>query len=325
MTDLSLSSIAGFTVVVQALLSGHTIVVSSSHAPRDLFRQIEHQKVTVLATVPAVLRALVKSPAAEEFGLSSLVLIGIGGGHVSPELALAAQRRFRCEVAIGYGSTELGGGVLMTRPYDSKLSKVQSVGRPFPGVAVSVRGSKNQECDVGSIGELWCKSPAKMVGYLTDDLGVSESGEDAGWYRTHDLAVREPDGTIRIVGRSDEMIIRGGRKISPNEIESCVLAACALLGATIVDIAAAGVRGRHDEDTIHLWIVPDSGSGLTADRVRSSAAQIGPVWLVPQRVHIVDDLPRSAGGEVSRRELVLGLTAAGKPTARSTLGEQLPH
>ena len=298
MTDLVPSSIGGLTILIQSLMSGHTLVMSAGHLPRKIMRTIEDYQVTMFATVPAVARALASSNAATEFDLSSLMIIGIGGGFVSPQLVKALREKFRCEIVIGYGSTELGGGVLATRPYDSLLTRTTTVGRPFPGVSVSIRDSNGAECVDGQSGDLWCETPGRMGSYL-DGPDPGESPERVGWFRTSDLAVRDADGAIRVIGRSDDMIIRGGRKIAPYEIETCLMEL-----ESLTDVAVAGVRESTGEDSIHAWVVLKAGSSPSATELRSQLSVDAPLWCIPQHWHFVEDIPRTPSGEVSRRLLV---------------------
>ena len=299
MTDLSLSTIAGFTVLVQALFSGHTFVLCVRHAPRELFQQIQNHRVSVFATVPAVVRALVNSGCDSDYDLSSLLMLGVGGGFMAPELVATARKRFRCEVAIGYGSTELGGGVLVTRPYDSLDVRMSTVGRPFPGVEVGIRDERGRECSPGVTGELWCKTPGRMVRYVGVEPQASSDGSDGSWFKTGDIAISGLNGMVCIVGRSDDMIIRGGRKIAPSEIESRLMAS-----GYLSDAAVAGVRDTSGEDAIHAWVVPVSDATFSKEALRSQVGSSAPAWLVPQYIHVMTELPKAQDGEVRRHLLV---------------------
>ena len=298
MTNLGESSISGWTLLIQALYSGHTIVLSRSHVPREIFRIIQERRVTMFATVPAVLRVLVASSAHVDYDLSSLMVVGVGGGFVPPELAESVRRRLSCEVAIGYGSTELGGGVLVTRPYDSLQARFGTVGRPFPGVSLSVRNAEGAECQEGVAGELWCRTPGGMTGYLDTPSTQARIDEEA-WFRTHDLAVREVGGTFRVVGRSDDMIVRGGRKIAPIEVERQLMTLDLLDGVVV-----AGIREPDGEDGVHAWVVLKPGIEVSAAGLRSRASSQLPPWCVPQYVHLVTGVPRTHAGDPWRRQLV---------------------
>ncbi len=300
MTDLSPTSVSGLILIVQALYSGHTLVLSVRHQPRELLEQIQCHHVSMFATVPAVLRALVNSGLADSYKLSALMVIGVGGGLVTSELVEEARDRFHCEVLVGYGSTELGGGVLVTRLSDSPSARSSTVGRPFPGVLVSIRDDQDKECAVGDVGELWCMTPGMMVGYIDGHLIDNDHlNEEPRWVKTHDLAELKRDGTVRIVGRSDDLIVRGGRKIAPAEIESHLLNA-----PGVFEAVAAGVRDQNGEDVIHVWIVPDPGATIAPTALRAAVASDAPPWLVPQHVHIVTELPKTSDGRVRRGELV---------------------
>jgi len=309
MTDLSPASIGGFTLICQSLYSGHTLVITDRHRPREIAEMIQRHRVSMFASVPAVIRALVSSTSLDQYRLSSLLVIGIGGGHVTDELAEATRAKFRCDVVVGYGSTELGGGVLVTSPGDSSQEGMSLGSHPVPGVVVSVRDAFSRECPIGTVGELWCKTPGRMAQYMDGEEEDSRTIKGSDWLRTHDLAVRRADDTIRIIGRSDHMILRGGRKISPYDVEQRLLQSEAIDEAVV-----AGIRELDGEDTIHAWVIPKTKDATTSTELRAWVSSRMPLWSIPRHIHFVSELPRTQAGEPLRKTLIEGQLRGLSPT-----------
>jgi long-chain acyl-CoA synthetase len=271
-------SMAGHQVLLGCLLLGHDLVTCRTFSPRRVLELLDTHRVHVLAGTPAVLELLLRVEDLSPYDLSSLLVIGIGGGPAPPELVERGRARFSCAVTIGYGSTELGGGVLATRLEDSLDSQARSVGRPFPGAAVRVVGDDGAELPAGETGELLCRT-----------------SEDEPWLRTGDLAVLHPDGSIGVVGRSDDLVIRGGSNVHPAEVERV---AAQLPG--VRRCAAVGVPVRGDQQ-LWLFVVGAPDRGL--DELRQHCRASLPPGKQPDRVRRVDELPTNEYGEVLRRRL----------------------
>lgn len=283
-------SIAGHQVLTGSLLLGHDLVTSRSFHPRRVLELVDTHRVNVLAGTPAVLELLLCVPDLAPYDLSSLLVIGVGGGPASPDLVDRARERFRCAVTVGYGSTELGGGVLATRLEDPLDTQAQTVGRPFPGTEVRVLDERGAEVSVGEPGELACRRADDHPDADPDDTG----GE---WVRMGDLAVRDARGDVRILGRKDDLIVRGGQNLHPQEVERVVerldgVASCAVIGVPV----------RGDEQA-WAYVRPADGQHVTAEQVRAQCrASLAP-YKQPDRVRLVDVLPVAESGEVRKRVL----------------------
>jgi len=137
-----------------------------------------------------------------------------------------------------------------------------------------------------------------MSYYLQTD--EPDGGPQAdGWLQTHDLAIRHADDTISILGRSDEMIIRGGRKIAPAEIEAVVQSVDA-----VADVAVAGIRNQDGEDDICAWIVLRDQAENTPAQLRKAIVEKSASCPMPQYIRLVSRLPRTRDGKVMRRTLI---------------------
>jgi acyl-CoA synthetase (AMP-forming)/AMP-acid ligase II len=307
-TPIPYYAIGGHEVLMGAVLGGHRLVAMETFHPRRVMEAIQRERVTVFPATPAMVESVLSLPDFGRFDLSALLVVGLGGAPASPELVQRAQSRFGCSVTIGYGSTELGGGVLVTRIYDSDDVKRQTVGRPFPGTDVRIVDDGGNEVPSGVTGELTCRSETVMTRYaiVADDAAPPL---DDGWYRTGDLAVRDKDGNLRIVGRRDDMIIRAGYKIQPAEIER-------VLGelAGVRESAVVGVPAPKVGQQVWAFAVPEPGAaGIDREALLAHCRANLSVHKIPDHLRICETLPTTPLGKVQRYRLTqMALAEAGR-------------
>ena len=313
-TPIPYYAIGGHEVLMGAVLGGHRLVAMETFHPRRVMEAIQRERVTVFPATPAMVESVLSLPDFDRFDLSALLVVGLGGAPASPELVQRAQSRFGCSVTIGYGSTELGGGVLVTRIYDSDDVKRQTVGRPFPGTDVRIVDEDGNEVPAGVTGELTCRSETVMTRYalVADDTAPPL---DDGWYRTGDLAVRDKDGNLRIVGRRDDMIIRAGYKIQPAEIEQ-------VLGelAGVRESAMVGVPAPKVGQQVWAFAVPEPGAaGIDREALLAHCRANLSVHKIPDHLRICETLPTTPLGKVQRYRLTqMALAEAGRDQDEAT-------
>jgi malonyl-CoA/methylmalonyl-CoA synthetase len=230
---------------------------------------------------------------------------GVGAARllVSGSAALPATDHERITAATGrrvverYGMTEtlMNCGVRV-----SGERRPGVVGPPLPGVELRLvddSGVPFAADDSESVGEIEVRGPNLFLGYLNRPDATEAALRD-GWFRTGDMAVRDPDGYVRIVGRrATDLIKSGGYKIGAGEIENALL--------EHPGVAEAAVTGEPDEDLgerIVAWIVP-AGSTPTADELADHVARLLSPHKRPRVVHYLDALPRNDMGKVLKRAL----------------------
>lgn len=213
----------------------------------------------------------------------------------------------RARVASIYALTE-GGAASFVNLRDPGVS---SIGRPVDGTSVRVVDDRGREVPDGQLGEIAIRSGSAPLSYLTDRALNEESFVD-GWTRTGDLGQRQPDGSVRLVGRAREQIIIGGGRLSPQAVE-------AILARKLppeAEFAVVGVQGAGRSDAIVVFLVGTEGAPET-ERVRATLLALkGP--FAPAHVQVVADIPRTALGKPVRRDLLALLPPAG------VAGERLP-
>ncbi|MBB5850108.1 acyl-CoA synthetase [Amycolatopsis umgeniensis] len=227
---------------------------------------------------------------------------GVGAARllVSGSAALPATDHERITAATGqrvverYGMTEtlMNCGVHATGD-----RRPGSVGPPVPGVELRLVDDSGAPLDGETVGEIEVRGPNLFLGYLNRP-DATEAALHDGWFRTGDMAMRDPDGYVRIVGRrATDLIKSGGYKIGAGEIENALL--------EHPGVAEAAVTGEPDEDLgerIVAWIVPDGPKPTAAELADHVAGLLSP-HKRPRVVHYLEALPRNEMGKVLKRAL----------------------
>jgi fatty-acyl-CoA synthase len=159
----------------------------------------------------------------------------------------------------------------------------------------------------GETGELCTRGYLVMRGYWEDPVSTAEAVDGSGWMHTGDLAVMQDDGYVRIVGRSKDMIIRGGENVYPREIEEFLYTHPA-----IADVQVVGVPDPKYGEEICAWVILHAGTEATDDDVRAFCRGKIATYKIPRYIRFVDAFPTTVTGKVQKfriRELAAeGLT-----------------
>jgi malonyl-CoA/methylmalonyl-CoA synthetase len=233
--------------------------------------------------VPTMYHRLAQSSRVGE--LARLRLCVSGSAALPAELHRAVAKRGGQQVLERYGMTETLMNV--SNPYDGER-RAGSVGFPLPGV--ELRLSNGEE------GEILLRGPNVFAGYWERPQATAESFND-GWFRTGDLGRRDPDGYLRILGRSKELIITGGLNVYPREVEDVLLA-----HPSVAEVAVVGTPSDEWGEVVTAFVVPANDEPTPAALVAFAAEQLAP-FKRPRRIHYVDSLPRNALGKVLKHEL----------------------
>ncbi len=264
----------------------------------DALRTIAAERMPSIGGVAAQLALMVRSPEVDRHDWDHVRTIVVGGAASPPALVAAARERFGAAYSIRYSSTESGGcgtGTAFDADDDEALT---TVGRPRPGVEVSVRDSDGRPLATDEVGELWLRSPTQMSGYWRDPEATAATLVE-GWLRTGDLARIDHRGLVRLAGRAKEMYIRGGYNVYPAEVEAALAAHPAVAEVAVVprpdpvmgEVGVAVVVPRH----------PGAPPAL-ADLRAYLAARLA-AYKLPEAVLVVDELPLTPMQKVDRRSL----------------------
>jgi len=203
------------------------------------------------------------------------------------------------QITIGYGQTEASPIITMTSVDDPLEVRVGTVGRPIPGLEVRlIDPATRREVAPGATGELCVRGHCVMAGYYHNPEATARVLDPEGWLATGDLSRRRDDGNYRIVGRSKELVIRGGENIYPPEVEEFLHRHPAL-----AEVAVVGLPDAHYGEVLSAWVVPKTGMTLTAEDLRSFCKGQIAHFKIPQYVQVVEQLPRTVTGKVRKHVL----------------------
>ncbi|HVX77480.1 MAG TPA: fatty acid--CoA ligase family protein [Bradyrhizobium sp.] len=295
---LQLNFIFGLWACLLSIESGADIGLIPKFSAETAGRWLD-SGATVLAAVPTMLRTLLAGtpPAAPRLRMI------LAGGEVMPPALNAKVSAIWPSAGIYdlYGSTETGSCDFCLDAA-GQIPGRGSIGVPTSNVAFRIRKSDGTLAPHGEAGELEIASPYSMLGYL-DDPDLTKASFNDGYFRSGDLARIRSDGRTEIVGRSKEIISRGGNKVSPLELDHLL--------SSHPDVAVALCTGVPDErlgETIHAMVVLNPGACLAeADLLRWASGRIERFKL-PEKIHFCDALPIGNTGKANRtaaRQLIL--------------------
>ncbi|HEX7300969.1 MAG TPA: AMP-binding protein [Solirubrobacteraceae bacterium] len=258
------------------------------------------ERVTSLYGVPTMFIAMLEHDDFDAFDLGSL-RTGIMAGSPCPieVMKKVVDRMHMSEVAICYGMTETSPVSTQTRVDDPLERRVGSVGRVGPHVEVKVIDPESGlVVERGEPGELCTRGYSVMLGYWQDPERTGEALDGAGWMHTGDLATMDDDGYLNIVGRSKDMVIRGGENIYPREIEEFLYAV-----EGVADVQVVGVPDERYGEELCAFVAARPGADLDEDAVRDFCRDRLAHFKVPRYVLFTDEFPMTVTGKVQKFKL----------------------
>jgi acyl-CoA synthetase (AMP-forming)/AMP-acid ligase II len=285
MMSVPLFHIGGTLGLLITLYSGRSMVILPRFDAGVWLRAVEEYRVSQTFVVPTMLRRILDHPDFTTRDVGSLVSLSYGAAPAQPELIKRAVAALP-GVAFSnvFGQTETLGAYAALSPDDHRAGrKLDSVGRPFPGVEVRVVDVETQEdVGVGRVGE----AVVRAAQNITSD-----------WLPTGDLVLVDDEGYLFVKGRVKDTINRGGEKFGPVEIETVLRT---LPG--VVEAAVAGVPDDELGERVGVLIVGDKS--LTAEAVKAHSARELARYKVPEIIVFVDELPYNRYGKIPRAAVV---------------------
>jgi fatty-acyl-CoA synthase len=292
LTVLPMFHVGGLCIqTLPALHAGARVLLHPRFHPGETLAALAAERPTLTLQVPATMKALVEHPAWSATDLSCLRAVWAGSSLLPPALVEAFPAR-GVPVCNVYGATETGPFSVALPPAHA-IDHVGSCGWPAPGVEARLGPP------LGDAAELLLRGPA-IVRHYWPQLAACD---DEGWFATGDLAQRDGDGSLRIVGRARDLIISGGENVHPAEVEQALaqhpaVAECAAFGLPDARwgevVAVAVVRGRGGE----------AGEAELVAHLQRQLAR----FKVPRRWFFVEQLPKTALGKVQRGVLARELS-----------------
>ncbi|HEX3980261.1 MAG TPA: class I adenylate-forming enzyme family protein [Acidimicrobiales bacterium] len=292
-----------------------TVITPTPWRAADAVRIMDRERITVAQGVPTQWSLVLAQPGLDTADVSALRIAGTGASRVPAELVAAMRERLGVPVVVRYTSTEasLGTG---TVPGDPDEVVATTVGRPVPGVQLSIADDGGRALPAGEVGRVRLRSAAVMRGYwggppvgpgaggvVYDQAATRAVLSDDGWLTTGDFGFADPGGCLQLVGRVNELYIRGGYNVYPAEVEAVLgghpgVAQVAVVGGPDPVLGEIGVAF-----VVPSAEVPADETALLAGLQRLARASLAD-YKAPDRMVVVDHLPLTPMLKVDKRTLL---------------------
>jgi fatty-acyl-CoA synthase len=276
------------------------VIPAPSFEPRATLAAVEAERCSSLYGVPTMFIAELDEPGFDSYDLSSL-RTGIMAGSPCPVEVMrkVIERMHMSGVTICYGMTETSPVSTQTGADDDLEHRTATVGRVHAHVEVKVIDPVSGRCvPRGEPGELCTRGYSVMLGYWEEPDRTAEAIDAADWMHTGDLATMDGDGYVQIVGRSKDMVIRGGENVYPREIEEFLYT-----HPDVADVQVVGVPDPHYGEEIAAFVIAREGAALDTEAVREFCAGRIAHYKVPRYVICVDEFPMTITGKIQKFKL----------------------
>ncbi|MCX6004797.1 MAG: class I adenylate-forming enzyme family protein [Chloroflexi bacterium] len=294
-TTIPMNHIYGLLACFEGYVAGIVNILMPPFDPRKVLDVVRKFRVKVLPVVPTMLNfmLMVWDPGKDD--LSSLDFLMSSGSYLSLETLHKVQNTFVIEITQSYGCTEVGGTISLQRKDWPR--KPGSTGFPIPGFAVKIINDEGQEVTRGQEGEIICKGPMVMKGYMNKPRETAEVLKN-GWFYTGDIGRFDEDGELYVTGRKKDIIIKGGENIDPAIAEGWLSKHPAILENSVFAIDDE----KYGEE-IAASIVLKPGCNLTEEEILHYLGQHMHHFVLPKKIFFMESLPRTSIGRVLKKEI----------------------
>ena len=276
---------------------GATMVLpSDAFTAENVLKTVEEEKCTALHGVPTMFIAELDDPSFEQYDLSTL-RTGIMAGSPCP---IEVMRKVISdmgirEITICYGMTETSPVSFQTRIDDSLELRVSTVGRAHPHVEAKIIDPQARDVlPEGVAGELCVRGYLVMLKYWNNPNATREAIDSEGWMHTGDLAVIQ-NGYANIVGRTKDMISRGGEKVFPREVEDFLYT-----HPKISEVQVIGIPSRKYGEEVMAWVKLKTGEVATATELQEFCKGKIAYFKIPAYFKFTDVFPMTVTGKIQK-------------------------
>ncbi len=288
--------------ILSCLLSGASLIPLAKYDPGAALDLIESAGITVHHGVPTMFILELNHAEFRSERCASLRTGIMSGAHCPPKLVERVREEMGINLLLAYGLTEASPSVTMTRLDDGPITATQTSGTPMEDVEIKIVDPEGKGLPAGEEGEICVRGYNVMVGYWEDEQATAQALDSQGWLHTGDLAVITPDGPVRILGRKDELINRGGFGIHPGSVEMVMRS-----HPEVRDAAIVGVPDMIFGEIACACVVRAPGSQVDAETLLDFAGERLADYAVPDRLIFFESLPHIRTGAIRKdvlRDLV---------------------
>jgi long-chain acyl-CoA synthetase len=295
---LPLFHVFAMTTAMNAALGwGAEIVLLPRFEIRQLLVTLRRCRPTVFPGVPTLYKAILDR-GAKPSDLASVRVCISGGASLPLEVKRAFEAASGCTLVEGYGLTE-AAPVCFCNPVEGD-NRAGTIGLPLPGIEADIRSLEDpsQSCPIGERGELVVRGPNVMRGYWQRPKETASALTPDGWLRTGDVGIMDMDGYVTLVDRIKDLIICSGFNVYPRAIEEAIYRHPGVGAVTVL-----GMPDAYRGESVAAFVQPKPGAHLTEAELRLFLAdKLSPIEM-PRLIELRDNLPRTAVGKLSRKEL----------------------
>ena len=302
--------IAGATNIMTSVWTGRKLVLLPQFDPGEWLETVERESITHAFVVPTMMKKILDHPDFASFDLSSLTNLSYGGAPMPLPVIRRALESFPDTVGFvnAFGQTETTSTLTVLGPDDHRLMgdaekdevvlrRLTSIGRPLPDVEIKVVDGDGTALGTNETGEILVRTPRVMKGYAGNVDGGARRDDD-GYLHTRDLGFIDDEGYVFLVGRADDMIIRGGENIAPAEVEGILQTHPA-----VDEVAVLGLPNEEWGQIVAAAVVLRPGRSASADELGEHCRARLASFKKPEVVEILEELPRNPLGKILRNEL----------------------
>lgn len=291
---------AGAAMFLPTLLKGGTMLVLPAFDPAQVLQTIQEYKINCVMLVPTMIYALLDHPKFDHYDLSSLETVFYGASAISPVRLKEAIERIGPVFMQFYGQAEAPMAVTILRKHEHDITRPErlaSCGRPVPWLNVELLDANNQPVPEGDPGEICVRGPLVMNGYRNNPQ-LTEEAFSGDWLHSGDVAVRDPDGFLRIIDRTKDMIVTGGFNVYPREIEDILAEHPA-----VSQVAVIGVPHDKWGEAITALIVLRDGHSASEQELMQRVTERKGSYQSPKTIEFIDSIPLTPVGKPDKKAL----------------------
>jgi acyl-CoA synthetase (AMP-forming)/AMP-acid ligase II len=303
--------VAGIQAMLPAIYGGRTLIMMRQFELKEWMETVQRERATRAMLVPTMLKWIVDSPDFGRYDLSSLSVVTYGAAPMPFEvIRKAIEIMPRVQFINGYGQTESASTLTTLGPEDHRIVGTEeekqkkwkrlqsSIGKPLPDVRIKIVDDEGKTLQPNMPGEILAKGPRIMKGYWGDAQKTAQTMTTDGWLRTGDLGYVDEEGYVYLTGRADDLIIRGGENIAPEEVEEVLNGHPKIAESSVIAVPDA----EFGQQPFACCVLKE-GEACTPEEVMEFCRQRIASFKRPRGVVFLKDLPRNPMGKILRKKL----------------------
>ena len=264
----------------------------------EAFKLVERERITIASVVPAQLTMMLDHPNLGKYDLSSWKCAFSSGSPLSYPPAIRFEERTGCSIINAYGAQELAS-MSTTSIFDPRDIRLLTVGKPYAGNEIKIMDDSGKEVEQGEVGHIMVRGPFASAGYYKSPELNEKVWMDEKWFKVGDYGRLDGEGNLIVIGRTDDVVLRGGQNIYPAEIEIL------LAGHPKIErVAVVGMPDRVMGQKCCVFIVPRHGETPTLDEIAAFLKKKGIApYKLPEKLKMIEELPYTIEQKIDKKTL----------------------